>query len=193
MKSLRILTADTSALRPEELRGKLVVANHPTYIDIVFLLALVPDAVCVFKRSILRNPVMRGPVYASGYLVNDDGPTLVASAAQVLAAGSSLVVFPEGTRSEAGGRLQPLHRGAAHAAIAANVALQPIAIRCDPPMLVRGLPWYRLPRTRSHFAFQRLDALQPRAGAPPPSEARRLTDHLASAFERAIASTSPQG
>lgn len=188
MKGLRILTADVATMQAEQLAGRLIAANHPTYIDIVFLLALVPDAVCVFKRSILRNPVMLGPVRVAGYLVNDDGQKLVANAARALAAGSSLIVFPEGTRSEAGGRLQPFQRGAAHVAIAAKVPIHPVAIRCEPPMLVRGQAWHRLPGARSHFIFERLAPIDPRPAEPAPSEARRLTSELRTALERALGS-----
>ena len=57
--------------------GLLVLANHPTLIDVVCLISLLPNADCVVKRAVARNPFMRGPVRAAGYISNDDGAGLV--------------------------------------------------------------------------------------------------------------------
>jgi 1-acyl-sn-glycerol-3-phosphate acyltransferase len=55
-------------------RGKpvLVLANHPCYLDILVLLALIPDALCVVKSGVWWNPFYGGVVRAAGYLSNDD-------------------------------------------------------------------------------------------------------------------------
>jgi hypothetical protein len=92
-----------------------VLANHPTLIDVVFLISLLPNADCVVKR-VACNPFMRGPVRAAGYISNDDGAGLVDDCIAAVRAGGSLVIFPEGTRSVPG---QPprLQRGAANIAV----------------------------------------------------------------------------
>jgi hypothetical protein len=40
--------------------GLLVLANHPTLIDVVCLISLLPNADCVVKRAVACNPFMRG-------------------------------------------------------------------------------------------------------------------------------------
>ena len=79
--------------------GLLVLANHPTLIDVVCLISLLPNADCVVKRAVARNPFMRGPVRAAGYISNDDGAGLVDDCVAAVHAGGTLVIFPEGTRS----------------------------------------------------------------------------------------------
>jgi len=37
-------------------KGKLVIATHPMYLDVVALLMLMPFADCVVKSAMLRNP-----------------------------------------------------------------------------------------------------------------------------------------
>lgn len=127
-------------------RGKpvLVLANHPCYLDILVLLALIPDALCVVKSGVWWNPFYGGVVRAAGYLSNDDPEELVEACAVALRAGTPLVMFPEGTRTEPGA---PLHfmRGAARIALASNAAIQPIVLRCDPPAFTRTGHWYEQP------------------------------------------------
>jgi 1-acyl-sn-glycerol-3-phosphate acyltransferase len=127
-------------------RGKpvLVLANHPCYLDILVLLALIPDALCVVKSYVWWNPFYGGVVRAAGYLSNDDPEQLIDACAEALRAGSPLIIFPEGTRTSPGA---PLHfmRGAARIALASGAAIQPILLRCDPPAFTREGHWYQQP------------------------------------------------
>ena len=53
-------------------RGKILIANHPTLIDVVALISLLPNADCVVKSRLLSNPFMRGVIRSTGYLSNAD-------------------------------------------------------------------------------------------------------------------------
>ena len=127
-------------------RGKpvLVLANHPSYLDILVLLALIPDALCVVKSYVWWNPFYGGVVRAAGYLSNDDPEKLVEACVDALRAGSPLIIFPEGTRSSPGAPLRFM-RGAARIALASDAAIQPILLRCDPPAFTRSGHWYQQP------------------------------------------------
>ena len=57
--------------------GLLILANHPSLIDVVFLMSLVRNSDCIVKAALLRNPFTRGPVRAAGFVCNDSGPGLV--------------------------------------------------------------------------------------------------------------------
>lgn len=67
--------------------GQLLVANHPTLLDVVMLGALVPQLDCVVKRASWSNPFMRGPIVAAGYIPNDPGEALVDQCAERLPQG----------------------------------------------------------------------------------------------------------
>jgi 1-acyl-sn-glycerol-3-phosphate acyltransferase len=138
--------------------GLLIVANHPTLLDVVFLLSLVPDATCIVRTGLAGNPFTRAAVQAAGYVCNDSGVELVDACVKALQAGSSLIVFPEGTRTNP---LQPQkwHRGAANVALRANVSLTPVWISCQPPSLRKGEPWWRIPPRQMRFHLKVLDDL----------------------------------
>ena len=150
MRVLGILTYSVEGAERLRERGRLVVANHPTLIDVVLLVSLMPEVDCIVKRGLWRNPFLRWPVSWAGYLPNSEGEELIKECAATLRRGHSLLVFPEGTRTVPG---QPVHmqRGAAHIALAADVELLPVTIRCDPPTLFKGNPWYRVPARRFHM------------------------------------------
>ncbi len=166
----------------------LIVANHPTLLDVVLLLAHMPQADCVAKRAAWDNPFLRAVVSAAAYIPNDDGEGLIAQCCARLAAGRSVILFPEGTRSPAVG-LQPFRRGAAHIAIRSGCAVVPVLLRCDPPSLKKGRAWYVLPDERMHF---RLEVDPPlRFGMEPGDSsrglaARRVTARLREHFERRL-------
>ncbi|MBL0952838.1 MAG: 1-acyl-sn-glycerol-3-phosphate acyltransferase, partial [Pseudomonas sp.] len=50
--------------------GQMVIANHPSLIDVVVLIAFIRDANCVVKQSLWENPCMRGPIRAAQYISN---------------------------------------------------------------------------------------------------------------------------
>jgi 1-acyl-sn-glycerol-3-phosphate acyltransferase len=133
-------------------RGYLVVANHPTLIDIVFLLALFEGADCVVKASAVRNPFWGLLVRAADYVSNEDPVALLEEAAARLEAGRTVVLFPEGTRTMPG---QPPAFGAAAGVIATRAGCWclPAVIGCTPPTLYKNLPWYRVPASRVEFSL----------------------------------------
>jgi 1-acyl-sn-glycerol-3-phosphate acyltransferase len=133
-------------------RGGLVLAaNHPALIDITCLLARVPEAVCIFKPAIRRNPVLGAAARRAGYIGSDGGHELVRSAADKVAAGHTLVVFPEGTRTPPGVALLPFKPGFVLIARRAGAPVQLVRITTDSDVLTKGRAWWRLPRFPAHI------------------------------------------
>jgi 1-acyl-sn-glycerol-3-phosphate acyltransferase len=132
--------------------GSLVlVANHPTLIDITCLLARLPEAVCIFKPAIRRNPVLGAAARRAGYLGSDGGHELVRGAADKVAAGHTLVVFPEGTRTPRGSALGPFKPGFVLIARRAHVPIQLVRIATDSDAATKGRAWWRLPKFPAHI------------------------------------------
>ncbi len=175
--------------------GTLVVANHPSLIDVVLLIALMPEADCIVKQALWRNPFLRWPVAWADYTPNSDSAEqLVETAAAKLRAGRSLIIFPEGTRSRPG---QPLtmQRGAARIALAAGTEVLPVTITCEPRMLGKGEPWYRVPPRPGHWRMVVGEPMHAAeyapAGVPEPLAARRLTQHFVEYFTRSVTAVTP--
>lgn len=187
MRVLGVLRYEIHGGERLQREGLLILANHPTLIDVVFLIARIPNADCIVKSALLRNPFMRGPVLAAGYVFNDNGPGLVEDCIAAVRRGGNLVIFPEGTRTRRGESLK-LQRGAAHMALRGALDITPVRIECTPMTLGKGEKWYRVPERRFVFSMHVGEDI-PIAGflADPQGEAvaaRRLTEHLADYFSR---------
>jgi 1-acyl-sn-glycerol-3-phosphate acyltransferase len=185
MRVLGVLTYEVRGRDRLQRDGLLVLANHPTLIDVVFLVSLLPNADCVVKSALSRNPFTRGPVRAAGYVCNDDGAALVDDCIAAVRRGGNLVIFPEGTRTRRSAPLQ-LQRGAANIAVRGRLDVTPVRLSCTPMTLGKGEKWYRVPWRRFHFVVDIQPDLQVApfidAARGEALAARRLTDHLTHYF-----------
>jgi 1-acyl-sn-glycerol-3-phosphate acyltransferase len=164
--------------------GQLILVNHPTLIDAVFLLGLTPSSTCIVKEALWHNPFTRWLVVAAGYVSNSPTDRMIEGASRALLAGQSVIIFPEGTRTVPGQPLQ-FHRGAAAIAVRAAAVVTPVYVRCSPSTLTKSEPWYRIPARRARFSLRTGADLDPgpfRRGAPPPIAARELNAHLVQVF-----------
>lgn len=139
-------------------RNVLVLANHPTLIDVVAIIAHMPYASCVVKRALWDNFFVGGVVRAADYISNSDPDNLVQDCAADLKAGNPLVIFPEGTRSIPNKPLK-FKRGAAHMILNSNVPIMPITIRCYPSTLTKGEKWYTIPQKKAHLLLEVFDPI----------------------------------
>ena len=174
-----------TVVRPELLSrpGLLVIANHPTLLDVVFLIAFIPNATCIVKSVLRNNPAMRGFVRMTGYIANDKGVSMIAAASDAMSAGSTLIVFPEGTRSVDGRPIQ-LQRGAANIAVRSGVNITPVIINCLPPTLSKEHKWYYVPRRTFEMTFSVGDDIRvdDYCADFPSRSSRELTEYLENYF-----------
>jgi 1-acyl-sn-glycerol-3-phosphate acyltransferase len=188
MRLLGVLRYETSGLERLQRKGLLILANHPTLIDTVFLMAFVKHADCIVKQSLWNHPVTRGPVRSAGYISNQNGPGLIGDCITSLANHNNLIVFPEGTRTPANGTMQ-FKRGAANVAVRGRCNITPVLIICRPPTLGKGNKWWQVPETAACFtiAVQEDIAIEPflRDGVSEILAARHLTDYLQNYFMKA--------
>ena len=194
MRTLRLFDFDPRLVRAEVPNGAFVlVANHPTLVDVTAIGAVYDRMCCVAKTALFRN-FMVGPLFRHvGYIEGDrtagmPGAAVMQTALRRLEAGLPVLIFPEGTRSKDGavGRLQ---RGAFELAARAGVPLVPVVLTCEPPTLSKEMSWYALPRTTARLIMEpqppvRMD----RWGG----DSRAARAHFQGLFEARVAARRPQ-
>lgn len=110
------------------------MANHLSHADIVALIVALPMNVgFLAKKELSKVPFLAQAIHAGGHVLvdrkdNSSAVTSMTQAAQDVAQGSPLVVFPEGTRASRE-VIQPLKKGGFHLARQAKVPLVPVGIR----------------------------------------------------------------
>ncbi len=165
--------------------GQLVVANHPSMIDMLLIGCWTPQMDCIVKDALLRQPFLRTVVRWADFIPNAAPQHLIENCVATLRAGNSLLVFPEGTRSVPGQALK-MKRGAAHIALAADCDLLPVTIVCNPRSLTKTDVWYRVPRHRPHWCLKVCEPIRLSSlvvpGETESRSARRITAHLVEYF-----------
>jgi 1-acyl-sn-glycerol-3-phosphate acyltransferase len=185
MAAFGVFTCEVRGLERLDRRGLLILANHPSLIDIVLLIAFVGRADCIVKRGLVRNPFTRATIRAAGYIRNDSGPAFLEDSTASIRSGSNLIIFPEGTRTPADGSIT-LKRGAANIAVRAGCNVTPVFIRCAPRAVGKGTGFLQALSRSIHYRIEVKEDIDVRpfivrAGSDVLA-ARHLTDYLRDYF-----------
>ena len=166
--------------------GQLIVANHPSLIDVIFIIAEVPDAYCVVKATAWENPFMLFIMSSTGYIQNTSPTCFINDCVAVLDRGDTLVMFPEGTRTKHKKSLK-FKKGVARIALAAEKSLTPVHLYVHPPTLHKGASWYQIPKTKFCFYMNVGEVMEPksivRQGPYSLIHVKTLTQYLMEYFE----------
>lgn len=153
MRLLGLISWEIRGAEKLQSQGQLIIANHPTLIDVVLLLGYIRRTDCIVKSALFRNPATAVPVTWAGYVSNSSPSQLVGDCAERLKQGRSLLIFPEGTRSKPGQAIRIPH-AAARIALDSGAPILPVTITCKPITLHKDIPWYDVPERRAHLTIQ---------------------------------------
>lgn len=171
------------------LSGKIVVANHPSLLDVVMLLSVIPNADCIIKAALGHRNIISGIVNTL-YISNSlDFEHLTKECTKSLQEGNCLIIFPEGSRTKADG-VHHFQRGAAHIALSSGCSLVPVCIggtdkyglRKHDPMLSYN------PKEKYIYTLKTLPEINPQdySDLPVTIASRKITDKIKSDIEDAL-------
>lgn len=174
MRALRLVLYTRPPL-PEGLPGPgkayVVIANHPSLVDVMILLATLPGLTSLAKASWYRSWLIRPLLHGAGHIPGpqvalaqggdgegdeaseDGGSPVLGRMVEHLRAGHPLLIFPEGSRSHERS-MRRFRRGAIEAAIRAGVPIVPAFISVMPPMLMKHQPWYEVPPRGGRYTVE---------------------------------------
>jgi 1-acyl-sn-glycerol-3-phosphate acyltransferase len=124
--------------------GVIFVANHPTMLDALLLVARLPRSACIMKADLMGNIFLGAGARLARYISNKSARTMVRLAVNDLRNGGQLVIFPEGTRTVTP-PLNPFRPGTTLIAKLAQAPIQTVFIDTDSPYLAKGWPLWRVP------------------------------------------------
>jgi len=108
------------------LASKIIVANHPSLLDVVMLISLIPNTDCIVNAYLKYNILTM--VVRQLYIINSpDYDSIMRSCTETLNQGNCLIIFPEGTRTPRKGR-NIVKKGAARTSLSTGFSLLPIRI-----------------------------------------------------------------
>lgn len=169
--------AALDALRREP--SLVVVANHPSLLDVVLIASRLPNAVCVMKAALMDNILLGAAARLARYIHNDKPVRMVRRAAQELQRGAHLVIFPEGSRTS-DFPFDGCTNAAGLIAKHARTPVQALIIDFTSPYLGKAWPLFRKPELPLRFGIR----LGRRFEAP--SQVAAFTEELEDYYREAL-------
>jgi 1-acyl-sn-glycerol-3-phosphate acyltransferase len=129
-----VLKADIRQAAPLPDGPKILVANHPSTTDPAWVSVLVSEQSTILIKEILfKVPLFGKSLQMSGHIPVAPGCGKIAfeRAVELLRAGRTVIVFPEGEISPREGGLLKAHTGAARLALATGAPVIPVGIGLD--------------------------------------------------------------
>lgn len=132
-KMLRALGGELRVTGDFKPGAKLIVANHVSWLDIMAIHAVCPEARFVSKAEVKAWPLVNRLVASADTLYIEresrrDALRVVHRMAEALREGGTVAVFPEGTTGP-GPTLLPFHANLLQAAVATGTPVQPVVLR----------------------------------------------------------------
>ncbi|MCK9364707.1 MAG: 1-acyl-sn-glycerol-3-phosphate acyltransferase [Syntrophales bacterium] len=171
----------------------LIVANHPGLFDVLFLIRRIPVLSMIVKSSLAVDLPLGKIFKLSGYIPapkagNVSPVATLLQARDMIQTGYKFLIFPEGTRSPQGG-LHPFKHGLFRLARMANVPIQPMLIRNDPPFFTHGDKWRYPPFATSAIQLEFWEPLAP----PEYGQERQYAERLETRYREALGLTVHEG
>lgn len=166
-------------------KGQLIVANHPSLLDVVLMFSREPSMNCICKQDLLNNPAMSSSIIACGFIPNTESEEVLEKCHAALQK-EALLLFPEGTRTGWDGVVN-LHRGALSIGLRSAEVITPVMIKMTPPSLKKGQPWYKIPSQKIRYELTVCEDIDPQAllaEKPLPIASRRLKKQLEELFNQ---------
>jgi 1-acyl-sn-glycerol-3-phosphate acyltransferase len=141
LAGVRVRLTGTENLQPD--RTYIFVGNHISQYDIFSFQGYFPhDFRWIAKKELFRIPVFGAAMRRAGLIAIDRSKSREAmkslnQAAEQISRGTSVLIFPEGTRS-INGKLQPFKTGAITLAIKAGVPVVPVGFIGSDNILPKG-------------------------------------------------------
>lgn len=109
-------------------KPSIIIANHESFLDILYMLSLSPRMVMVTNHWVWNSPFFGSIIRYAGYFYARDGyETSVENIRERIDEGYSVIIFPEGTRST-DGNLKRFHKGAFYYAEQLKIDITPVII-----------------------------------------------------------------
>lgn len=110
----------------KNIKGKIVIANHPSLLDFVYLMSLMPNSTCIVRGGLIKTPL--GGVIRQAYITNTtEFDDVLVECKKLTDQGCNVIIFPEGTRSPRHGQ-NSYKKGAARIALYCGCDIQPLFI-----------------------------------------------------------------
>lgn len=153
MMFLKLFRLDVKKL--EKIENKVIVSTHPSFIDIVILIALIPRSTCFVKKELAHNPILKNLV-TSIFIINEvELDELKSESKKMLDRGFNVIIFPSGIRHRRD-EFPKIRKGASLVALNAGKNIVPIKMFSDRDFLFINQPFYAVSDRCVNFEIEQM-------------------------------------
>lgn len=95
-KAIKLQIKDLEKIK--NIKKKVIVATHPSFIDIVILLSIIPRTTCLVKSTLAKNPILNNIVNSIFILEDETIDSIKSHSKQMIDDGFNVIIFPSGIR-----------------------------------------------------------------------------------------------
>ena len=118
----------------------VIISNHQSHLDLMCLLMLTPKMIIITNEWVWRNPIYGPLIHRAEFVPAAEGvERFMPQLKSLVARGYSVMVFPEGTRSE-DCRILRFHKGAFHLAQELGLDIVPVCLNGVGEVLPKNEP-----------------------------------------------------
>lgn len=153
MMFLKLFRLDVKNL--EKIENKVIVSTHPSFIDIVILIALIPRSTCFVKKELAHNPILKNLV-TSIFITNEvELDELKSESKKMLDRGFNVIIFPSGIRYRRD-EFPKIRKGASLVALNAGKNIVPVKMFSDRDFLFINQPFYAVSDRCVNFEIEQM-------------------------------------
>lgn len=153
MMFLKLFRLDVKKL--EKIENKVIVSTHPSFIDIVILIALIPRSTCFVKKELAHNPILKNLV-TSIFITNEvELDELKSESKKMLDMGFNVIIFPSGIRHRRD-EFPKIRKGASLVALNAGKNIVPVKVFSDRDFLFINQPFYAVSDRCVNFEIEQM-------------------------------------
>lgn len=128
MQVIDVRTKDIDKLK--NIKNSIIVSSHPSYLDVLILIALIPKMTCFSAERFKTNFFMKNIVNTLFITKGNTLDKMVSNTKQMLDCGLSVLIFPSGIRHGAK-ECPKLRKGAAFIALKTGKNIIPVRLTSD--------------------------------------------------------------
>ena len=138
-----------------KIKNKVIVSTHPSFIDIVILIALIPRSTCFVKKELAHNPILKNLV-TSIFITNEvELEELKSESKKMLDRGFNVIIFPSGIRHRRD-EFPKIRKGASLVAPNAGKNIVPVRMFSDRDFLFINQPFYAVSDRCVNFEIEQM-------------------------------------
>lgn len=144
--------------RLKNIKNSIIVATHPSYIDVLIILSMIPRTTCFVAPRIINNKFFRN-IVKSMFIVSGKEPEEIAKdAKKMLDNGFNILIFPTGTRHSATSHPK-IKKGASYIALSTKTNIETLKMTTTAPFLGVGQPFYDATEKPVEYDIEALETI----------------------------------